>query len=49
MSNPLSSTSCVALSKSLNLSVPQFPHLYNGGNTISLKELLNRLSYGPCP
>lgn len=34
MSNALSPISSVALNKSLNLCVPQFPHLYNEGNMI---------------
>lgn len=34
MSNTLSPISCVALNKSLNLCMPQFPHLYNEGNMI---------------
>ena len=36
MSNALSPISCVALNKSLNLCVPQFPDLYNGRNMMFL-------------
>lgn len=40
--------SCVALSKSLNLSGPQFPHSYNGGTRISFKGFLSRFNHWPC-